>query len=104
MRNGEVLQRVIKERNIVRTINVGKTKWIGYVLRKNCLLKDLSEGTKKGRIKVTGRRGRRRAELLDYLKETRGCWKLKEKTVDRTVWGTGFGRGCGPFVRKTQRR
>jgi len=58
-------------------------------------------GEIKGRIKVTGRGGRRRTELQDCLKETRGYWKLKEEAVDRTVWGTGFGRGCGPVVRNT---
>jgi hypothetical protein len=26
---------------------------------------------------------------------------LKEEAVDSTVWGTGFGRGCGPVVRQT---
>jgi hypothetical protein len=101
VRNEEMLQRVIKERNIVQTINVGEANWIGYVLRRNCVLKDVREEKIKGRIKVTGRRGRRRAELLDYLKETRGFWKLKEEAVDSTVWGTGFGRGCGPVVRQT---
>ena len=72
----------------MQTINVGKTNWIGYVLRRNCLLKDLSEGKIKGRIKVTGRRGRRRAELLDYLKGTRGYWKLKAGGSSRShcVW------------------
>jgi hypothetical protein len=65
------------------------------------MLKDVKEEKIKGRIKVTGRRGRRRTELLDYLKETRGYWKLKEKAVDCTVWRTGFGRGCGPVARQT---
>ena len=50
---------------------------------------------------MTGRKRRRRAELLDCLKETRGYWKLKEETVDRTVWGTGFGRGCALVGRQT---
>jgi hypothetical protein len=70
-------------------------------MRRNCLLKDVSEGKIKGRIKVTGRRGRRRTELLDCLKETRGYWKLKEEAVDRTVWRTGCGRGGGPVARQT---
>ena len=82
-------------------LNVGEANWIGYVLRRNCVLKDLSEGKIKGVIKVTGRRGRRRTELQDCLKEARGYWKLKEEAVDRTVWGTGFGRGCGPVARQT---
>jgi len=27
-------------------------------------------------------------------------WKLKAEALDRPVWRTGFGRGCGPFVRQ----
>jgi len=35
------------------------------------------------------------------MKKKIGCWKLKEEALDSTVWGTGFGRGCGPVVRPT---
>jgi hypothetical protein len=55
---------------------------------------------------VTGRRGRRRKQILDDLEEKRGCWKLKEKTldrIDRIVWRTRFGRGSGPGVRTNNR-
>ena len=45
-------------------------------------------------------RGRRRKQLLDDLKETRGYCKLKEEALDRTVWRPGFGRGCGRVVRQ----
>ena len=101
VRNEEMLQRVIKERIVLRTINIGKAKWIGYVLRRNCLLQHVVKENIEGRIEVTGRRRRRCAELLDCVKETRGYWKLKEEAVDRTVWRTGFGRGCGPVCRQT---
>jgi hypothetical protein len=53
------------------------------------------EGKLGGGIEVTGRRGRRVRQLLDDLKETRGCWKLKEKALGCTVWRTGFGAGRG---------
>jgi len=33
----------------------------------------------EGRLKVTGKRGKRRKQLLDDLKEKRGYWKLKEE-------------------------
>jgi hypothetical protein len=36
------------------------------------------EGKVEGRIKMTVRRGRRRKQLLDDLKEKRRYWKLKE--------------------------
>jgi len=41
---------------------------------------------------VTGRRRRRRKQLVDTRKERRGYWKLKEETLDHTVWRTGFGK------------
>jgi hypothetical protein len=59
------------------------------------------EGKLEGRMEMTGRRGRRRKQLLDDLKERRRYWKLKEEALDRTVWRTGFGRGYGPVVRQT---
>ena len=31
----------------------------------------------------------------------RGYWKLKQEAVDRTLWRTGCGRGCGLVVRQT---
>jgi hypothetical protein len=59
------------------------------------------EGKLEGRREMTGRRGRRRKQLLDDLKEKRGYWKLKEEALDRTVWRTRFERGYGPVVRQT---
>jgi hypothetical protein len=50
---------------------------------------------KDGRIKVMRRQGKRRKQLLDGLKEGGKCVKLKEEALDRTLWRTGFGRGCG---------
>jgi hypothetical protein len=44
------------------------------------------EGKIKGEIEVTGRRGRRRRKLLDYLKEMRGYSRMKEEALDRTMW------------------
>jgi hypothetical protein len=50
---------------------------------------------------VTGRRGRRRKQLADYLKEMRGYYKMKQEALDGTVWRTRIGRGYGPLVRQT---
>jgi hypothetical protein len=69
MRNEEVLHRVNVERSILQTIKRRKDNWIGHILRKNCLLKHVIEGKIKGRINVTGRRGRRSKQLLYDLKE-----------------------------------
>ena len=70
-------------------------------MRRNCLLHRVIEGKIKGRIEVTGRRGRRHRKLLDDLKERRGYFYLKEKALDRAMWTARFGRGFGPVVRQT---
>jgi hypothetical protein len=72
VRNEEVLQRVEEERNILQTIKIRKTKWIGHILRRNCLLKHVIEGKIEARIKVTGRLGRRRKKTLNGFKERKG--------------------------------
>jgi hypothetical protein len=59
------------------------------------------EGKLEGRIEMTGRRGRRRKQLLDDLKEKRRYWKFKEELLDYTLWRTRFGRGYEPVVRQT---
>jgi hypothetical protein len=44
------------------------------------------EGKLEGRIEMTGRRGRRRKQLLDDLKEKRGYWEIeRESTRSHTV-------------------
>jgi hypothetical protein len=50
---------------------------------------------------VKARRGRRRRNLLDDLKESRGYSNLKEEALDRTMWTARFGRGFGTVVRQT---
>ena len=76
-----------------------KANWIGHILRRNCLLKQVIEGKIKGEIEVTRRRGRRRKKLVDDLKDRRGYHHLKEEALDRTMWRNRFGRGVGPVVR-----
>ena len=60
VRNEEVLLCVNEQRNILREIRKRKAKWIGHILRRNCLLKQVIEGKIKGEKDVTRRRGRRR--------------------------------------------
>ena len=100
VRNEDVLLRVIKQRNILHEIRKRKANWIGHILRRNCLLKQVIEGTIKGEVEVTRRRGRRRKKLLDDLKDTRGYSHLKEEALDRTMWRKCFGGGFGPVVRQ----
>ena len=64
------------------------------MLRSNCLLKHAIEG----KIEGTRRRGGRRRQLVDDLKDTKGFWKLKEEALDRPVWRTRCGRDYGRVV------
>jgi hypothetical protein len=50
---------------------------------------------------VTGRRGRRRRNLVGGLKEMIGYTHLKVEAQDRNMWRARFGRGFGPVVRQT---
>jgi hypothetical protein len=92
-----------RSRGILNEIRVSKRKanWIGHILHRNWLLRQVTEGKIKGGIEVTGRRGRIRRKLLNDLKERRGYSHLKEKAVDRTMWTALFGRGFGPVMRQT---
>jgi len=67
VRNEQVLLRVNEQRNTLREISKRKANWIGHILGRNCLLKQVVEGKIKGGIEVTGRRGKRRRKLLDDL-------------------------------------
>jgi len=66
VKNIEAFHIVKRERNILHTIKRREAIWIGHILRRNCLLKQVSEGKTEG----TGRWGRRHNQLLDYLWET----------------------------------
>jgi hypothetical protein len=72
VRNEEVLQTVEEEGSIVQDIKRRNANWIGHILHRNCVLKHVIEGKVERRIKVTERRGRRRKQLLDDIKEKRG--------------------------------
>jgi hypothetical protein len=101
VRNEEVLLTVNEQRNILHEIRKLKSNWIGHILRRNCLLKQVIEGKIKGELEVKRRRGRRRRKLLDDLKDRRGYSHLKEEDLDRTMWRNCFGEGFERVVRQT---
>ena len=100
VRNEEVLLRVNEQRNILHEIRKRNANWIGHILRRNCLLKQVIEGKIKGEMEVRRRRGRRRKKLLDDLKDRRGYSHLKEEALDLTMWRNCFRGGFGPVVRQ----
>jgi hypothetical protein len=97
LRNYEQWQR---NNNFQLLTGIRKANWIGHILRRNFLLKQVIEGKIKGELQVTRRRGRRRKKLLDDLKDRSGYSHLKEEALVRTMWRNRFGRGVGPVVRQ----
>jgi len=79
--------------NILHEMRKRKANWIGHILSRNCLLKQIIEGKVKGEMEVTRRRRRRSKKLLDDLKDRRGYSHLKEKALARTMWRNRFGGG-----------
>jgi hypothetical protein len=69
--------------------------WIGYILSRNCLLKQVIEGKIKGEMEVI----RRLRKLLHYPKDRGGYSRLKEEALVRTMWRNLFGGGFEPVVR-----
>ncbi|GFG29807.1 hypothetical protein Cfor_00237 [Coptotermes formosanus] len=92
-RTDKISQTDREEWNILHTVKRRKANWIGHILRRNCLLKHVTEGKIEGRIEVEVRRKRRRKQLLDDRKEMRGYWKMREEALDRILWMSRFGRG-----------
>jgi len=72
MRNKEVLHTAKEDRNILHAIKQRKANWIGHILCRNCLLKQVIEEMIDERREVMGRQGKRHKKLKDDLKETSG--------------------------------
>ena len=68
VRNEEVLLRVNEQRNIIHEVIKRKANWIGHILRRNCLVKQVIEGKIKGQIEVTRRQGSRRKSYWTTLR------------------------------------
>ena len=80
VKNEEVLHK-LDEGSVLHTIKIRKVNRVGHSLHRKCFLRHSVEGKMETKIEVTGRRGRRHKQLLDNLKETRGCWKLREQVL-----------------------
>jgi hypothetical protein len=88
---GEGWIRVKEQINILHEIIKRKSKRIGHISHRNCLLQQVIDGKIKGWIEMTGIQGRRRRKLLDDLKEKKRYSHLKEEALDRTMWRARFG-------------
>jgi len=69
VRNEKVLRRIKEERNFQDTLKGRETKWIGHILRKNWVLKEVIEGEIEEGIELAGTGGRKLKQLLDELEE-----------------------------------
>jgi hypothetical protein len=74
---------------------------IGHILRKNCLLKHITEEKNTKSDRSDGKKKKKRKQLLDDLTETRGYWELKEEELDGTFCETVFVRGNVPVLKQT---
>jgi len=81
MRNEVILFRAKEEWNVLPTIKRRKANWIGHILGRNCLQTHVI----KGKTEVTGRRRRRRKQLLDDLNEKRILKYQRESTRSHSV-------------------
>jgi hypothetical protein len=92
-----ILPRVKEEKNIVQTIKRRKANRIGHILRRNRFPKHVTEW------KIKWREDEEEDISIGWmtLKGMKSYWKLKEEALDRTLWRTGFGRGCGAVARQT---
>jgi len=66
-------------RAVLGLLYVGGKVQLGWI-------SDRVAGKIEGRVEEKGRRRKRCKQLLDGLKEKGGYWKMKEETIDRTVW------------------
>jgi hypothetical protein len=80
--NKEVLQRVQENRSLLGDIIKRKRNWLGHVLRHDCLLKDMLEGSVEGKNK----RGRKRTKMVDSIKAGGSYEEMRRKAWDREGW------------------
>ena len=84
--NEQVIDRIGEKRTLLNNIGRRKVNWIGHNLRRNCLLRDATEGQMtevKGVGSIT-------TQLLDDIRNRRRYWELKEKVEDRERWRRQF--------------
>jgi hypothetical protein len=100
-KNEQVLRRVKEESKIVHKIKRRKSSRIGHMLRRNYLLKCVTERKMERRMEVVGTWGWKHKQLLDDVKAKERYWKFKEEATDRTPSRTRFGRSYGTVLRES---
>ena len=77
--NENVLDMANEGRTMISVIRTRQKKWMGHIIRGDSLLKYVIEGRLTGKPK----RGRRREELLSYLKNGDSYDTMKRRAEDR---------------------
>jgi hypothetical protein len=80
VRSEEASHRVKECRNAGLKIEIKKANLFCHILCRK-ILKHVTEGKVELRVEVAGRRGRRRKQLLDGLREQRGYLLVKERKL-----------------------
>jgi hypothetical protein len=78
MKNEDILHRDEKEKSLLHIIKRRKANWIGHMLRRNCLLKQVMKGKREG----TGRQGRRCKKLVEGLREKEKILKFESSKIE----------------------
>ena len=58
--NEEMLHSVKEERNIVHTVKGRKNNWIGHIVRRNCLIKQGTEGKIQNKDRSDGKTSKKK--------------------------------------------
>ena len=75
--NHQVIERIGEKRTLINNVQRRKVNWIGHILRRNCLLRDATEG-QMTEVERVGRR----TQLLDGLRNRRRYREIKEEAED----------------------
>ena len=65
MRNEQVLHIVKEEGNILHAVKIVKANWIGYNLRRNCLLRHIIDGKIEETIQIMEKKRRKAKAATD---------------------------------------
>jgi hypothetical protein len=74
-----------------------KFNWIGYSLFSQCLLKHITHG----KTELTEDEEEVVSSYHVILMKNRRYQNLEDEALDRSLWRTRFGSGCGPVVKQT---
>ncbi|CAF1496207.1 unnamed protein product [Didymodactylos carnosus] len=90
VKNEEMLNRVDEKRQILDVILTRKKRWLGHILRRESLVKDVLEG----RFEGERRRGRPPAMMLDDILGNESYATIKRRAMDREGWRKWMPRTC----------